>query len=196
LALPAGQKIETDTTRMVDGLVELLDDLSDLAINRLVLHSRLLPGGFNPGILGQAAIDRFKIAWFSALGELMFVGLAGEPKIDEFRDKFLAELRYAANERGVSDFLDEILRRVKAAIDSDREFCGDGIFARPVASENPDGARAAGLGPTLAAMIGAASFDDVTGVEQIRDRLDATLESEFVNAYGHCAMACARFTMV
>ena len=105
-------------------------------------------------------------------------------------------LRYSATERGIPEFMDEFLSRARTAIQQDTAFLREGIFARPAGDAPPQSSRSIGLGPKLAESIGTASFEHVAGVDEIRERMDATLESEFNNAYGQCAMACARFTMV
>ena len=186
-------RIEIDKTRMVDGLVELLDELADLAINRVVLHTRGLPGGFNPETIGQAAIDRFKCYWFAALGELMFQGMARQTKIAEVRKLFRDELDTIARGRRIPDVSVSARAAIDEAIAANAEFAKDGLFAAP---REAGSARYRGLGADLAAAIVAASFSDNVSIAPIRDRIAATVEAEFVNAYAQCARACAKFEII
>ena len=186
-------RIEIDKTRMVEGLIELLDELADLAINRVVLLTRGLPGGFNPEMVGQAAIDRFKTYWFAALGELMFRGMARQAKITEVRKSFRDELDMIARGRHIPDVSDTARAEIDAAISADAEFNGEGLFAAP---READGTRYRGLGADLAATIVAASLSENVSLSPIQEGIAATVEAEFVNAYAQCARACAKFEIV
>ena len=159
------QDIEIGVERMIDGLFELFDEIGDLALNRVVRLTKELDGGFNPTLVTPSNVNRFKLTWFVALGELMFHEVRGE-KVPEAVKAFHEEMRYQANERGEMPFLDG------------------------------GGKKNEGLGTILAETLAQVSFEENDALRPIYPAVHTTVEDEFINAYGHSTIACARFVVV
>ncbi|MDE0539600.1 MAG: hypothetical protein OXH94_12855 [Rhodospirillales bacterium] len=187
------QDIEIGVERMIDGLFELFDEIGDLALNRVVRLTKELDGGFNPTLVTPGNVNRFKLTWFVALGELMFHEVRGE-KVPEAVKAFHEEMRYQANERDEMPFLDEITERVRNAIAADEPYLSEGIFNTP--SSNGGGKKNEGLGAILAETLAQVSFEENDALKPIYPAVHTTVEDEFINAYGHSTIACARFVVV
>ena len=188
------KKIEIDAARMIDGLFELFDDLADLALNRVVSHTRELESGFNSLVVDQQNVDRFKITWFVTMGELMFREMGGAT-MAPLMDRFYGEMRYLADRRDSLLFLEEITEKVKKAIADDEPFINEGTF-NTVTDGNGSGSTNLGLGADLAALLTDISFAGNTELVPVYKNVKKTIEDEFINAYGHSSIACARFEVI
>ena len=179
---------------MIEGLFELFDEMADLALNRVVSQTKALEGGFNPLVVSQDNVDRFKIAWFVIMGELMLREMRGG-KVEDVRESFYGEMNYIAGERDAVPFLEETTERVRDAIAGDDAFNQEGVFNR-LLDGNGSGPKNSGLGPDLAAMLAQISFAENDALAKIFAGIQKTVEDEFINAYGHSSLACAKFEVV
>jgi len=186
--------IEIDAQRMVDGMFEMFDELGDLALNRVVRLTRNLEGGFNPTLITPDNVNRFKITWFTALGELMFREMTGD-NVPGAMELFLDEVRYQADQRDETDFLDDIIAEIRSAIDADRAYASEGIFNQPSGNGNGS-SKNAGLGPVLARTLADEAFSANTSLSPIYGDVRQTVEDEFINAYGHATISCSKFVVM
>ena len=85
---------------MVDGMIELVDDLCDMALSRVYKRTRALDGGFISNALPPEEISRFKITWVIGLAELMFFSMQDQPRLDHVRKRFYNEMDYEAGSVG------------------------------------------------------------------------------------------------
>lgn len=186
--------IEIDVTRMIAGLFEMFDDLADLALNRVVRRTEDLEGGFNPTLVNQDEVNRFKITWFVVLGELAFREIRGE-KISDVVDAYYKEMGIIAGERQAQDFLETTTAAVREMIDGDAAYAEDGTVNKAV-----DGNGAAphneGLAPDLAAVMAKVSFADNPALTPIYAAIGQTVEEELLNAYGQASLSCAPFVVI
>ena len=195
--LDYGGRISTDALAMAAGMIEMFDDMADLALSRIYVQTAALDQGFDLAAIGQDDIGRFKISWLTALGELMLHGLAGQPKLADIRREYYAEIGRAAEERGMQDFAAEAAETVRAAISSDKDFIERSILSAPM-SNDPDGEspRNRGLGPDLAARMTEAAFAESGKLTPILEAVGDLVEAELGNAYAHGSVACAAFEVV
>ena len=185
--------IEIGAQRMVDGMFELFDELGDLALNRVVRLTRDLEGGFNPTLVTPDNVNRFKLTWFTAFGELMFHEMEGS-RVPQAEAAFWDEIAYQANERDEATFFADIRARLAAAIEEDAGYLTDGVFNQP--KKNGGEGRNSGLGVSLAALLAEVSFADNRALAPVMARVRETVEDELINAYGHATIACGRFRVV
>jgi hypothetical protein len=190
-----GGKIETDSEKFVEGLIELFDDLADFALSRI--HRQTFKA--NPDTKGiklpQNDINHFKLTWYVALGELMFFSLAEQPKFEQIRNAFYDEIETIAIEKDTAPFLLGVRAAIPKIISRDKNFVENGIFNNPMLNREENTPRNQGLGPELARLILETSFAINPLVGPIYENVLETFELEFNNAYGHCSIACATFTI-
>jgi hypothetical protein len=199
--LDYGGKISTDALAMAAGMIEMFDDMADLALSRIYVQTAALDQGFDLAAIGQDDIGRFKIAWLASLGELMFHGLAGqakldvpklaEPKLAEVKRNYYAELTRSARERGIEALAVETAAAARAAIEADADFIERGIFSAPMSNDPDNAPRNRGLGPALAARMTETAFADSGKLKPILEAVGDLVEAEFNNAYAHGSVACA-----
>ena len=191
-----GGKIETDSEKFVEGLIELLDELADFALSRL--HRQTFKA--NPDIdakqLPLSDINHFKLTWYVALGELMFFSMAKQSKSEQIKDYFYREIETIAISKNATPFLLEARITIPKIIARDTNFIKNGIFNHPITNREEDTPRNQGLGPELAKVIIETSFATNALVAPIYDEVLKIFELEFNNAYGQCSIACSNFTIV
>lgn len=187
------RSIEIDLDRMIDGLFELFDDLADFALNRVVRQTEALKNGFNPTVVPQTDVDRFKILWFVTLGELMFREIRGT-KIATVIDAFYTEMALIAGERQAQQFLEETKASVRQMIDTDTAYARNGTV-NTVEDGNGVGTRNRGLAPNLATMITNSAFSKNAELAPVFEAVSNTVTDELLNAYGHSSLACAPFVI-
>ena len=95
--LDYGGKIPTDAARMAAGMIEMFDEMADLALSRIIARTASLEQGFDLAAVSQDDIGRFKISWLASLGELMFHGLPGAPQLAEIRRPHYPEIEISAS---------------------------------------------------------------------------------------------------
>ena len=191
-----GRKIETDCKSFIDGLIELLDDLSDFALARI--HRKMFDSSPNlkADKLPQQDINHFKLTWYVALAELMFFSMKDQTKLAEIRNLFYLEMKLSAKERKATPFLLEARTAIPKIILRNKDFIENGIFNTLTSNRAEDTARNSGLGPELARVIMGTSFSANPILTPIYDDILEIFELEFNNAYGHCSIACSTFTIV
>ena len=108
---------------------------------------------------------------------------------------FYDQMACLAGERNEATFLEETTENIQNAIKTDDEFNSDGTFNRLV-DGNGAGPKNVGLGPKLAAILARVSFSENEDLRKIYIGIQKTIEDEFINAYGHTSLACARFEVV
>ena len=192
--LDYGGKIATDAVRMAAGMIEMFDEMADLALSRIIARTASLEQGFDLSAVSQDDIGRFKFSWLASLGELMFHGLAGAPKLAEIRRHYYAEIEISAAEHGMQGLAAEAGKIARAAIQADTDFIERGILSAPM-SNNPDddAPRNRGLGPDLAARLTEAAFAGSRRLTPILAAVGDLVEAEFNNAYAHGSVACDAF---
>ena len=196
--LDYGGRISTDALAMAAGMIEMFDDMADLALSRIYVQTAALDQGFDLAAIGQDDIGRFKIAWLASLGELMFHGLAGqvklaEPKLAEVKRNYYTELTRSAKERGIEALAGKTAAAARAAIEADADFVERGIFSAPMSNDPDNAPRNRGLGPALAARMTETAFADSGKLKPILEAVGDLVEAEFNNAYAHGSVACAAF---
>ncbi len=191
-----GRKVETDCEKFIEGLMELFDDLADFALSRL--HKQVFKANpaYDAKQLPQKDIDHFKLTWYVALAELMFFSMNDQPKLDEIKDAFYNEMDITAADRDAAPFLMEARAAIPKIIARNLDFVEHGIFNAPMSNRDEDDPRNRGLGPELASVILETSFATNPLIGPLYEEILETFELEFNNAYGHCSIACAAFTVV
>ena len=191
-----GGKIGTDCQSFIDGLIELLDDLSDFALSRI--HRKIFDSSPNlkAGKLAQQDINHFKLTWYVSLAELMFFSMKNQTKLADIRDLFYLEMELSAKEREATPFLLESRTTIPKIIMRNKDFIENGIFNTLTSNRAEDTARNSGLGPELARVIMETSFSTNPIIAPIYDDVLEIFELEYNNAYGHCSIACSAFTVV
>jgi len=191
-----GGKVETDCDNFVGGLIELFDDLADFALSRIL--NKILKSDPNIDIkkLPQKDIDHFKLTWYVTLAELMFFSMRDQPKFEEVKNLFYAEIDLTAVKRNAVPFLMETRIAIPKLIQRDKDFVELGIFNSPMSNREEDTPRNRGLGPKLANIIIETSFATNPMIGKIYDEILEIFELELNNAYGHCSMSCATFVIV
>ena len=191
-----GGKVQTNCENFIEGLIELLDDLSDFALSRI--HKQIFDAISSNKMqkLPQKDINHFKLAWYIALAELMFFGMKEQPRLKEIRSMFYAEMESTTAERNAMPFLIEAKTIIPSIIMRNKNFTDNGIFNTPTSNRSEDTPRNDGLGPELANIIMKKSFSANPIILPIYDDILETFELEFNNAYGHCSISCAVFTIV
>jgi hypothetical protein len=189
-----GGKIATDAPRMAEGMIEMFDEMADLALSRIYVRTAKLEQGFDLAAVSQDDIGRFKIAWLTSLGELMLHGLAGQPKLADIRREYYAEINRAAEERDLQAFAAEAAEAARAAISSDKDFNERGILSAPMSNDPEDETpRNRGLGPDLAARMTETAFAASGKLTPILQAVGELVEAELGNAYAHGSVACDAF---
>ncbi len=195
--LDYGGKISTDAARMAEGMAEMFDEMADLALSRIYVRTAKLEQGFDLAAVSQDDIGRFKISWLTALGELMLHGLAGQPKLEDIRREYYAEIGRAAEDRGMQDFAAEAGEVARAAIGADKDFIERGILSAPMSNDPDDESlRNRGLGPDLAAHMTETAFAANGKLTPILESVGDLVEAELGNAYAHGSVACNAFEVV
>jgi len=191
-----GGKIETDCKKMVDGMVEMFDEMGELALTRIFAELYRLDSAFDVADIPQADLDHFKLTWMLGLGELMFFGMTDQPKLEDIKDAFYDELDYSAEERNAEPFLRQARITLPRTINENTDFVERGLFNSPMSNREEDTPRNRGLGPQLATIITEVSFAGNLKVSPSFDNVRDIIEVEFNNAYGHCSIACNAFLVV
>jgi len=193
-----GGRIDTDAQTMVDGMIELFDDLCDMALSRVYNRTRALDGGFDFNALSPEEISRFKVTWVIGLAELMFFSMQDQPQVGHLRNTFYDEMSFEATESTLQTFVSTGLPLIQETIYIDKDFVENGIFNRNTANhpESEDAFRNRGLGPTLAHMILENAFGNNLVLQPVYEEIRKVVELEFNNAYGHCSIACSKFNIV
>ena len=187
-----GGRIDTDAETMVDGMIELFDDLCDMALSRVYNRTRALDGGFDFNALPPEEISRFKITWVIGLAELMFFSMQDQPRLDHVRKKFYNEMDYEAGERRLKTFISTALKLIPETIRADKDFTDNEVFNTPMAND-PESKKTSTVPGQIANMI-LETFCK-TRPWRLR-RHPKVVELEFNNAYGHCSIACSKFNIV
>ena len=191
-----GGRVDTDAKTMVDGMIELFDDLCDMALSRIYNRLRQLDSGFDFAAIPTEQVSTYKITWVICLAELMFHSMTDQAKLDELKQTFYAEMDYEADQRRMSAYIAETLKSVPLKIAADTDFVENELFNRPLSNRDEDKPRNRGLGPDLAAIIFDNAFGDNPALASFSDELRPLVEVEFNNAYGHASIACSKFTIV
>ncbi|MBO32647.1 MAG: hypothetical protein CMM74_06675 [Rhodospirillaceae bacterium] len=191
-----GGKIETDCKKMVQGMVEMFDELGELALTRIYAELYRLNNNFDIGDIPQTDLDHFKLTWMLGLGELMFFSMADQPKLEDIKSAFYDELDYSAEERNAKPFLLQAKNTLPKIIRENSDFMERGIFNSTMSNREEDTPRNRGLGPQMATIITEVSFAGNRVLSPAFEKIRDTVEAEFNNAYGHCAIACNAFLVV
>ena len=191
-----GGKVETNCEKFIEGLIELFDDLSDFALSRI--HKKIFESvpNYNVNKLPQKDINHFKLTWYITLAELMFFSMKSQPKLEEIRNMFYTEMEITAAERNATPFLMEAQTTIPKIIMRNKDFTENGIFNTPTSNRAEDTPRNDGLGPELARIIMETSFSTNPIIGTLYDDILEIFELEFNNAYGHCSISCATFTVI
>ena len=191
-----GGKVETNCEKFVEGLIELFDDLSDFALSRI--HKKIFESvpNYNVNKLPQKDINHFKLTWYITLAELMFFSMKSQPKLEEIRNMFYTEMEITAAERNATPFLMEARTTIPKIIMRNKDFTENGIFNTPTSNRAEDTPRNNGLGPELARIIMETSFSTNPTIGTLYDDILEIFELEFNNAYGHCSISCATFSII
>ena len=191
-----GGKVETNCEKFVEGLIELFDDLSDFALSRI--HKKIFESvpNYNVNKLPQKDINHFKLTWYITLAELMFFSMKSQPKLEEIRNMFYSEMEITAAERNATPFLMEARTTIPRIIMRNKDFTENGIFNTPTSNRAEDTPRNNGLGPELARIIMETSFSTNPIIGTLYDDILEIFELEFNNAYGHCSISCATFSII
>mgnify|MGYP004226633691 CR=1 FL=1 len=193
-----GGRIDTDAQTMVNGMIELFDDLCDMALSRVYNRTCALDGGFDFDALPPEEISRFKITWVISLAELMFFSMQDQPRIGYLRSTFYDKMSFEATERTLQTFVSTAQALIPATIRADKDFVDNEVFNvattnHPESAETP---RNRGLGPKLAQMILENAFGKNLALRPVYEEVRKVVELEFSNAYGHCSIACSKFNIV
>ena len=191
-----GGKVETNCEKFIEGLIELFDDLSDFALSRI--HKKIFESvpNYNVNKLPQKDINHFKLTWYITLAELMFFSMKSQPKLEEIRNMFYTEMEITAAERNATPFLMEARTSIPRIIMRNKDFTENGIFNTPTSNRAEDTPRNNGLGPELARIIMETSFSTNPTIGTLYDDILEIFELEFNNAYGHCSISCATFSII
>ncbi|HIF59374.1 MAG TPA: hypothetical protein EYQ26_07745 [Rhodospirillales bacterium] len=191
-----GGKVETNCEKFIEGLIELFDDLSDFALSRI--HKKIFESvpNYNVNKLPQKDINHFKLTWYITLAELMFFSMKSQPKLEEIRNMFYTEMEITAAERNATPFLMEARTTIPRIIMRNKDFTENGIFNTPTSNRAEDTPRNNGLGPELARIIMETSFSTNPIIGTLYDDILEIFELEFNNAYGHCSISCATFSII
>ncbi len=191
-----GGKVETNCEKFIEGLIELFDDLSDFALSRI--HKKIFESvpNYNVNKLPQKDINHFKLTWYITLAELMFFSMKSQPKLEEIRNMFYTEMEITAAERNATPFLMEARTTIPRIIMRNKDFTENGIFNTPTSNRAEDTPRNNGLGPELARIIMETSFSTNPTIGTLYDDILEIFELEFNNAYGHCSISCATFSII
>ena len=191
-----GKRIDTDVNTMVDGMIELFDDLCDLALSRVYNQTHGMKNGFEFDALFREEISRFKVTWVICLAELMFFSMQDQPKLKQLRETFYERMNYEAGERWLQSFINQALKQIPALIKEDKDFAKNEIFNWPTNNREDDEPRNYGLGPKLAQLILENAFAQNEALKPIYKDIGKVVELEFNNAYGHSSIACSKFNIV
>jgi len=191
-----GGKVETNCEKFIEGLIELFDDLSDFALSRI--HKKIFESvpNYNVNKLPQKDINHFKLTWYITLAELMFFSMKSQPKLEEIRNMFYTEMEITAAERNATPFLMEARTTIPKIIMRNKDFTENGVFNTPTSNRAEDTPRNNGLGPELARIIMETSFSTNPTIGTLYDDILEIFELEFNNAYGHCSISCATFSII
>ena len=191
-----GGKVETNCEKFIEGLIELFDDLSDFALSRI--HKKIFESvpNYNVNKLPQKDINHFKLTWYITLAELMFFSMKSQPKLEEIRNMFYTEMEITAAERNATPFLMKARTTIPRIIMRNKDFTENGIFNTPTSNRAEDTPRNNGLGPELARIIMETSFSTNPTIGTLYDDILEIFELEFNNAYGHCSISCATFSII
>ena len=191
-----GQRIDTDVNTMVEGMMELFDDLCDLALSRIYNKTQGMTRGFDFDALYPNEISRFKITWVICLSELMFFSMGDQPKLKHLKKNFYEKMNYEARERSLQTFINQALIRIPVVIKEDRDFVENEIFSAPASNRLNDEPRNRGLGPRLAQLILENAFGQNQSLKPVYKEIQKVVELEFNKAYGHSSIACSKFNIV
>ena len=191
-----GERIDTDVNTMVEGMMELFDDLCDLALSRIYNKTQGTARGFDFDALYPNEISRFKITWIICLSELMFFSMGDQPKLDHLKKNFYEKMNYEARERSLQTFINQALIRIPAVIKEDKDFVENEIFSAPASNRESDEPRNRGLGPRLAQLILENALGQNQSLKPVYEDIQKVVELEFNNAYGHSSIACSKFNIV
>jgi len=191
-----GERIDTDVNTMVEGMMELFDDLCDLALSRIYNKTQGTTRGFDFDALYPNEISRFKITWVICLSELMFFSMGDQPKLKHLKKNFYEKMNYEARERSLQTFISQALIRIPVVIKEDRDFVENEIFSAPASNRLNDEPRNRGLGPRLAQLILENAFGQNQSLKPVYKEIQKVVELEFNNAYGHSSIACSKFNII
>ncbi len=199
-----GRRIDTDAQTMVDGMIELFDDLCDMALSRVYNRTRKLDKGFDFDAIPPEEVSRFKITWVICLAELMFFSMNDQRRLDHLKKAFYDEMDYEAKLRALETYIRQALERIPEVIREDKDFTDNDVFNAPVSNRAPgdkgdedgDELRNRGLGPRLANMILENAFGRNDALKPVYEDIRKVIELEFNNAYGHASIACSKFNIV
>ena len=188
-----GGKVETSCQIFVDGFVELLDDLADFSLSRIINRVYKANLGSEEELLPQEDIDHFKLTWYVSLAELMFFSMREQPKLQEIKSEFYRQIELTATDRDAYPFLVEARISIPKLIQNNADFVERGIFNSTMNNRDSDTSRNRGLGPELANTIIETSFISNIAISKIYDEIIEIFTQEFNNAYGHCSLSCSKF---
>ena len=194
--LDYGGQIPTDAARMAEGMIEMFDEMADMALSRIYVRTAALEQGFDLTAVSQDDIGRFKICWLASLGELMFHGLHGQAKLADIERHFYEEMEVYAGEKNLPGMPTETAKAARSAIAADTDFQERGILSAPMSNNPDDTPRNRGLGPDLAARMTTTAFATSGKLAPILDAVGDLVEAEFINAYAHGSVACDAFDVV
>ena len=88
----------------------------------------------------------------------------------------------------------ETAKLIPGLIFEDNNFVENDIFSAPTANQDDGDPRNKGLGPELSSLIVKTSFGQSNKLGPILEEIEKVVQIEFNNAYGHCSIACSKFT--
>ena len=189
-----GEQIETDVESMNDGMFELFDDLCDMALSRVYNQTAKINNHFDFNALNKNEVSMFKNMWLLCLAELMFHGMSDKPGINDLKNLFYETVYQEISDDGVRQKIMGTAKIIPKLIFEDKNFIENDIFSTPTANQDYGDPRNTGLGPELSSLIVKTSFGQSNNLESILVEIEEVVQIEFNNAYGHCSIACSKFT--
>ena len=189
-----GEQIETDVESMNDGMFELFDDLCDMALSRVYNQTPKINNRFDFNALNKNEVSMFKNMWLLCLAELMFYGMRKKPGINELKKLFYKTIYQEISDDSVRQKIMEKAKLIPDLIFENKNFVENDIFSAPTANQDDGDPRNKGLGPELSSLIVKTSFGQSNKLGPILVEIEKVVQIEFNNAYGHCSIACSKFT--
>ena len=189
-----GGQIETDVDSMNDGMFELFDDLCDMALSRVYNLTPKINNHFDFDALNKNEVSIFKNMWLLCLAELMFYGMRDKPGINELKKLFYKTVYQEISDDSVRQKIMGTAKIIPKLIFEDKNFIENDIFSTPTANQDYGDPRNTGLGPELSSLIVKTSFGQNNNLDSIIVEIEKVVQTEFNNAYGHCSIACSKFT--
>ena len=189
-----GGQIETDVDSMNDGMFELFDDLCDMALSRVYNLTPKINNHFDFDALNKNEVSIFKNMWLLCLAELMFYGMRDKPGINKLKKLFYKTVYQEISDDRVKQKITETAKIIPKLIFENNNFVKNDIFSTPTANQDDGDPRNRGLGPELSSLIVKTSFGQNTNLDSILVEIEKVVQIEFNNAYGHCSIACSKFT--